>query len=134
MDGDPINGTILHEPTRGFSMNIQPVSSQSVFHVTGAAPTTMTSPPPSPHLAGTLDGIAGALGMPTSAVQLSLRQGASITALAAQTGVSRESLVTQVTDQIQQRRSALGLAPQDATTINRMINRAFDRGAGAGAA
>jgi len=108
-------------------MSIQPIAAQGVHSVAGTAPTTMASPPPSPHLRGTLNPIAQTLGMSVSSIQAALTQGSSISGLAAQAGVARQSLVTQVYDQIQQRRSSLGLSPQDPATLNTMINRAFDR-------
>ena len=100
---------------------------QAISSVTGATPTTMTSPPPSPQLNGTLDGIAQSLSMTSDALRGSLAQGASITDLAQQKGVSRSDLVNQVESQIQQSRQARGLQPLDQTTLDRMVNRAFDR-------
>lgn len=95
--------------------------------VSGAMPTTMTSPPPTPHLNGTLDGIAQQLSMSPDALRSALGQGASITDLAQQQGVSRDDLVKSVEDQIQQQRAANGAQPLDQDTLDRMVNRAFDR-------
>lgn len=95
--------------------------------VNGVTPTTMTSPPPTPHLDGTLDGIAQQLSMTPDALRAELGQGASITDLAQQKGVSRDDLVKSVEDQIQQQRAANGAQPLDQSQLDRMVNRAFDR-------
>lgn len=102
----------------------------SVSAVGGAKPMTMTSPPPTPSLNGTLGGIAQQLGMGVGDVQAALRQGASITSLAQQQGVSRDTLVASVQEQVEQGRQAAGQPPADQTTLDRMVNRAFDRSSG----
>jgi hypothetical protein len=109
-------------------MCIQPVGAagQGVSAVSASMPTTMTSPPPAPALNGTLGGIAQQLGMSTSSVQSSLKQGASITDLAAQQSVSRDAIAASVQSQIQSTRQANGLPAADPTVLNRMVNRAFD--------
>ena len=61
------------------------------------------------------------------ALRSALSQGQSITDLAQQKGVSRDSLVQSVESQIQQNRQANGQDPLDQTTLDRMVNRAFDR-------
>jgi hypothetical protein len=108
----------------------------SPFGVAGAGlasvhgvPTTMSSPPPTPALNGTLSGIAQQLGMSLDDVQSALKQGASISSLAAQQGVSRPSLVSSVQSAIQSSRAQRGQAPLDPGVLDRMVNRAFDRSA-----
>jgi hypothetical protein len=110
-------------------MSISPIGAWTpgVTAVSGTSPTTMTSPPPTPALDGTLSGIAQQLGMSTGSVQSALKQGSSITQLAAQQGVSRSSLVSSVQAQIQQARQTNGQPPADQTQLDRMVNRAFDR-------
>jgi len=93
--------------------------------VTGTTPTTMTSPPPTPALGGTLSGIAGQLGMSLSSVQTALKSGHSIKDLAQQQGVSQSSLVSFVQKQIQQGRQANGREPVDQVTLDRLVSRAF---------
>jgi hypothetical protein len=82
-------------------MQIQSIGdvTPNVTGVEGATPTTMASPPPTPHLAGTLDGIAQQLSMTPAELRGSLAGGASITDLAEQQGVSRDSLVKSVESQ-----------------------------------
>ena len=109
-------------------MSIQPLGagSQGVTSVSAATPMTMTSPAPTPALNGTLSGIAQQLGMSVPTVQSALKQGSSITELAGQQGVSRGALVSQVQAQIQQARQANGQPAADQSTLDRMVNRAFD--------
>ncbi len=59
--------------------------------------------------------------------------GASITDLAQQHGVSRESLVALVQSKIQQSRQASGQAPLDQTTLDQLIDHALDPDRGQGA-
>jgi len=99
---------------------------QGVSAVSAATPTTMTSPAPAPALNGTLNGIAQQLGMSVPTVQSALKRGSSITELASQQGVSRDALVSQVQTQIQQARQADGQPAADQSTLDRMVNRAFD--------
>ena len=96
-------------------MSIQPLGAagQGVSAVSAATPMTMTSPAPSPALNGTLSGIAQQLGMGVGTVQSALKQGLSITELASQRGVSRDALLSQVQDQIQQTRQAKGQPAAD---------------------
>ena len=110
-------------------MQTQPLGAESpdVSAVNGAMPTTMTSPPPTPQLNGTLDGIAQQLSMTPDALRQALAGGSSITDLAQQAGVSRDSLVQSVEAQIQQTRQSQGQPPLDQTQLDRMVNRAFDR-------
>ncbi len=109
-------------------MNIQSLDSfdPAVTAVSGTSPTTMTSPPPTPTLDGTLAGISQQLGMSVGDVQSALKQGMSITDLAQQQNVSRSSLVQSVESQIQQTRQANGQPPLDQTTLDRIVNRAFN--------
>ncbi len=90
-------------------------------------PMTMSSPPPTPALGGTLSGIAQQLGMSMGDVQSALKQGASITSLAAQQGVSRSSLLSSVQSAIQASRAQSGQPPLASDVLDRMVNRAFDR-------
>jgi hypothetical protein len=111
----------------GPSVNIQALGAQNpnVTAVSGTTPTTMTSPPPSPTLKGTLAGVSQGLGMNVSSVQSALRHGMSISGLAQQQGVSRDALVKSVTSQIQQTRQANGQSPLDPTALEQMVKRAF---------
>jgi transposase-like protein len=59
--------------------------------------------------------------------------GASITDLAQQHGVSRESLVGLVQSKIQQTRQANGQPPLDQTTLDQIIDHALDQDRGQGA-
>lgn len=113
---------------KGHIVDIQSLggSNPAITAVSGTTPTTMTSPPPTPALDGTLVGISGQLGMSLGGVQSALKQGLSITDLAQQQGVSRASLVKSVESQIQQNRQASGQPPLDQSTLDRMVNRAFD--------
>ena len=110
-------------------MTIQPLGgwNPSVEAASGTTPTSMTSPPPTPQLNGTLDGIAQQLSMSPADLRSALGQGASITDLAQKHGVSRDDLVTSVEAQIQQTRQQNGQPALDQTTLDRMVNRAFDR-------
>jgi hypothetical protein len=95
-----------------------------VSAVGGTMPTTLF---PAPHLDGPLDGIAQQLSTTPDALRNALSQGSSITDLAQQQGVSRDDLVKSVEDQIQQTRAANGAQPLDQQSLDRMVNRAFDR-------
>jgi hypothetical protein len=108
-------------------MDIQALTGQASLRSVTGTPTTMTSPTPTPTLSGTLSGIASQLGMSVGSVQGALRQGASITSLAAQQGVSRDALVQSAQNQIQRSLQSAGRQPLDATQLDRMVNRAFDR-------
>jgi transposase-like protein len=59
--------------------------------------------------------------------------GASITELAQQHGVSRESLVQFVQTKIQQTREANGQAPLDQSTLDQLVDHALDHNRGEGA-
>jgi hypothetical protein len=107
-------------------MSIQSIGATGVSPLYGTTPTSQTSPPPAPQLNGTLDGIAQSLSLSPDALRSALSQGQSITDLAQQQGVSRDSLVQSVESQIQQQRQANGQDPLDQTTLDRMVNRAFD--------
>jgi hypothetical protein len=110
-------------------MNIQPLggASPAVTSIGASTPTTMASPPPAPALNGTLAGIARQLGMEVGDVQSALKAGQSITTLADQQGVSRDSLMRSVRDQVHNAAQAGGQAAPDPAAVDRMINRAFDR-------
>ncbi len=117
-------------------MQIEPTAGRSpaVTAMAASTPMTMTSPPPTPALNGTLSGIAQQLGMSVSGVQSAIKQGASIADLAQQQGASANSIVQSVQAQIQKTRQASGQAPLDQTTLDRMVSRAVThhhhRGAG----
>jgi hypothetical protein len=98
----------------------------SVTAVNGATPMTMTSPPPTAALHGTLSGIAQQLGMSVSGVQSAIKQGASIADLAQQQGVPTGSIVQSIEAQVQKSRQANGQAPLDPSTLDRMVTRAVN--------
>jgi hypothetical protein len=109
-------------------MSVDPISANAAgLSSVHGTPTTMTSPPPTAALNGTLAGISGQLGMSMSDVQSALKSGQSITSLAAQQGVSRSALVSSVQAQVQSARQQAGQPPADRTVLDRMVNRAFDR-------
>jgi hypothetical protein len=103
------------------------VGAQQPLAVDGVQPTTSTSPPPYAFLQGTLDGVAGMLSMSPTDLKSSLKQGESISDLAAQSGVSRSSIVQYVEQTVQQNRAAAGSAPIDQQTLDSAVNRAIDR-------
>ena len=107
--------------------SISPVGWQPPAQVSGLEPTTMTSAPPAAYMQGTLDGVAGMLSMPTPDVRSALKQGQSISDLAAQKGVSRSSIVQYIEQQVQQQRAAQGKPPIDQTTLDQAVSRAVDR-------
>jgi hypothetical protein len=110
-----------------FLMQIDPAMSGAVQAVNGASPTTMASPPPT-YMSGVLSSIAGQLGLSTETLRTQLQAGSSLTSIASNQGVARSDLVSFVAQQAQSRRSQQGLAPIDQTTLDRVINRAVDRG------
>lgn len=83
---------------------------------------------------GTLAGIAEQLGMSTDSVQQALRDGQSIASLAEQQGVPRESVGTFIGTQIQRARLYTGQPQLDQGALDRMVERALDRGRPAGGA
>lgn len=106
--------------------SISPVGQQPT-ETSGVTPATMASPPPAPYLQGTLDGVASLLSMSPDGLRGALRSGESISGLAAQKGVSRDSIVSYVEQQVQRQRVAQGkpAIPQDA--LDQVVNRAVDR-------
>jgi hypothetical protein len=76
----------------------------------------------------TLGGIADQLGMTVAGVQVALGQGESIASLGEHKGVARESLAQFIQGQIQRARTTNGQPPLDQTTLDRMVDRALDRG------
>ena len=93
-------------------MSVPPIGVNGTgFSSVQGVPTTMSSPPPTPALNGTLAGTAQQLGMSMGDVQSALKQGASITSLAAQQGVSRPSLVSSVQSAVQSSRAQSGEPP-----------------------
>ena len=101
----------------------------------GSPPATVSTPS-SGSGEGTLAGIAEHLGMSTDTVQQALRDGQSIASLAEQQGVPRDSVGTLIGTQIQRARLYTGQPPLDQDALDRMVERALDRGrpAGGGAA
>jgi hypothetical protein len=113
-------------------MQVEPAgpSTGELSAVSGATPVTEMSPPPSTYLAGTLDGISSSLSMSSDTLRGALRTGSSLAQVAQQQGVSRSDLLKTVEAEMQQRRSARGAAPIDQTALDRIANRAIDRGRG----
>ncbi len=88
----------------------------------------MASLPPASAGEGTLAGIAEQLGMSAEDLQGALKQGQSIASLAEQQGVSRESIGTYIGTQIQRARLYSGQPALDDAGVERLVNRALDRG------
>lgn len=110
-------------------MSIQAIAGMSPgLTAVSGTPMTMTSPPPTPALYGTLSGIAKQLGMTVGETQSALGQGATVSQLAAQQGVNVGSLSENVQSQIQQTRQASGQPPLDPPVLDRLVNRAFNGG------
>jgi hypothetical protein len=76
----------------------------------------------------TLAGLADRLGMTADGLQTALKQGRSIAGLAEQQGVPRESVAEFVGSQIQQARITSGQPMLDQSALERMVDRALDRG------
>ena len=106
--------------------SVAPIGSEPTA-VSGLTPTTGASAPPAAYLQGTLDGVASMLSMPTQNLRVALKQGSSISDIAAQKGVSRDSRVNTIEQFVQQRRAAQGKSPIDAQTLDNVVNRALDR-------
>lgn len=113
-------------------MQVDPTGSSGAgpTAVSGVDAVSEMSPPPSTYLSGTLDGISSSLGLSTDALRGDLRSGSSLAQVAQQQGVSRSDLLQTVESQMQQRRADRGLAPLDASAVDRIANRAIDRGRG----
>jgi len=107
--------------------SLAPIGWQPPTEVTGITPTTMASPPPTAYLQGTLSGVASMLSMSPTDLRAALKQGSSIADLAQQKGVSRDSIVQYIEQQVQQQRSSQGQQPVDAATLDRVVNKAVDR-------
>ncbi len=95
--------------------------------VAGSTPVAVGTLPPS-GAEGTLGALADRLGMSADSLQGALKQGQSIAGLAEQQGVPREAVAQFVAAQIQQARSYSGQAPLDEGSLDRMVDRALDRG------
>lgn len=113
--------------------SIAPLGGQEPSPVSGLEPATMASPPPAPYLHGTLDGVAGMLQMSTSDLRSALKQGSSISDLAARKGVGRNSILSYVEQQVQQRRAANGREPISQSVLDDVVGRALDRRRGSAA-
>jgi hypothetical protein len=99
--------------------------------VAGSAPAALGTLPSAPG-ESTLAGIAEQLGMSAESLQHALREGQSIANLAEQQGVPRESIGSFVAAQIQRARQYSGQPPLDQGALDRMVDRALDRGRRAG--
>jgi hypothetical protein len=121
-------------------VHIDPTQSASLRAVSGLTPTSMESPPPTAFLGGTIDGIAGQLGMSASQLKAGLAAGTSLAEIAQGRGVDRSSLVASIEGEVRTNRRSEGLSPIDPQQLDRAVNRAVDRGsrpapaAGSGAA
>ncbi|MBV8258534.1 MAG: hypothetical protein JO073_12020 [Actinobacteria bacterium] len=111
--------------------SLSPIGYQTPSETTGVTPTTMASPPPAPYLQGTLDGVASLLSMSTDSLRSALKSGQSISDLAQQKGVSRDSIVQYIEQQVQQQRAADGQSPVPQDALDQVVNRAVDRHRGA---
>jgi surface antigen len=109
-------------------MQIDPTQSSSLHAVSGLTPTSMESPPPTAFLGGTIDGIAGQLGMTTAQLKAGLAGGTSLADIAQSRGVDRASLVASIEGQVKANRQSAGLQAIDAEQLDRAVTRAVDRG------
>ena len=107
--------------------SLAPIGSQPPVEVFGIMPTTSASAPPAPYLQGTLDGVANMLGMSTDNLRSALKQGSSISDVAAQKGVSTSSIVSFIEQQVQQKRASKGLAPVNQQALDQVVSRAVNR-------
>ena len=107
--------------------SLSPIGSQPPVEVSGVMPTTSASAPPAPYLQGTLDGVANMLGMSTDNLRSALKQGSSISDVAAQKGVSTSSIVSYIEQQVQQQRASKGLAPVNQQALDQVVSRAVTR-------
>ena len=107
--------------------SLSPIGSQPPVEVSGIMPTTSASAPPAPYLQGTLDGVANMLGLSTDNLRSALKQGSSISDVAAQKGVSTSSIVSYIEQQVQQQRAAKGLAPVNQQALDQVVSRAITR-------
>ncbi len=107
--------------------SLAPIGSQPPVEVSGIMPTTSASAPPAPYLQGTLDGVANMLGMSTDNLRSALKQGSSISDVAAQKGVSTSSIVSYIEQQVQQKRASKGLAPVNQQALDQVVSRAVNR-------
>lgn len=107
--------------------SLAPIGSQPPVEVSGIMPTTSASAPPAPYLQGTLDGVANMLGMSTDNLRSALKQGSSISDVAAQKGVSTNSIVSYIEQQVQQKRASKGLAPVNQQALDQVVSRAVTR-------
>lgn len=94
----------------------------------GSLAAALASLPPPSAGEGTLAAIAAHLGMSADDLQSALKQGQSLAGLAEQQGVARESLGTLIGAQIQRARLYSGQPSLDDAGLERLVNRALDRG------
>jgi hypothetical protein len=94
----------------------------------GSTPGGVGNLPPAPGAESTLTVLADRLGMSADGLQSALKQGQSIAGLAEQHGVPRESVAEVVATQIQQARSSSLQPPLDQGALERLVDRALDRG------
>ncbi len=107
--------------------SLSPIGSQPPVEVSGVMPTTSASAPPAPYLQGTLDGVANMLGLSTDNLRGALKQGSSISDIAARKGVSANSIVSYIEQQVQQQRASKGLAPVNQQSLDQVVSRAVNR-------
>jgi hypothetical protein len=96
--------------------------------VTGSTPAGVGTLQPAPGSEGTLGALANQLGLDADSLQTALKQGQSIAGVAEQQGVPREQVAQFLGGQIQQARSYSGQPPLDQGALDRMVDRALDRG------
>jgi hypothetical protein len=94
----------------------------------GSTPVTVGNVPAAGGSEGTLAALANRLGMTADGLQSALKQGQSIAGLAEQQGVPRESVAEFLASRIQQARTSSGQPTLDQSALDRMVNRALDRG------
>jgi hypothetical protein len=95
--------------------------------LTGSAPAALGTLPSAPG-ESTLAGLATHLGLSTEDLQSALKQGRSIAELAEQQGVPREAAASFLSTQMQRARQYSGQPPLDDAALERMVQRALDRG------
>jgi hypothetical protein len=96
--------------------------------VSGSLAAALASLPAPSAGEGTLAGIAAHLGMSADDLQTALKQGQSLASLGEQQGVSRDSLGSFIGSQMQRARLYNGQPSLDDSSLDRLVNRALDRG------
>ena len=98
----------------------------------GSTPVGLGTLSPAGGPESTLGGLASRLGMTADSLQSALKQGQSIAGLAEQQGVPRETVAEFVGSQIQGARMTSGQPMLDPSALERMVDRALERGRPAG--